>query len=167
MTPELHPNHWSNGPRAGARGVVIVDGQILLLKYQREEEVIWLLPGGGHDAGETLADNARREVFEETGLTVGVGRLLVVHEHLPSKGIEIPEDIRSIYVGDAHRVDFFFECSVVGETVPTMEVAPDKLHVGFRWVSVGELAELALMPNIASHLVAALERPGDPMFSES
>ncbi|MDA1279192.1 MAG: NUDIX domain-containing protein [Chloroflexi bacterium] len=95
--------------RIGARGVVLVDGKILLLRYERGEETLYLFPGGGHEPGETLAENARREVLEETGLDVDVGRLLAVHEHQPSKGIAIPDDIRSIYVGDVQRLDFFFE----------------------------------------------------------
>jgi len=28
MVPEVHPDHWSNGPRVGARGVTIVEGRV-------------------------------------------------------------------------------------------------------------------------------------------
>ena len=81
MVLEVHVDHWSNGPRVGARGVVIVDGLILLLKYEQDDETAYLFPVGGHEPGETLAETAHREVLEETGLTVEVGRLLAVHEY--------------------------------------------------------------------------------------
>ena len=92
----------------GARGVVLVDGRILLLRYERDGETLYLFPGGGHMPGETLAETVEREVTEETGLAVGVGRLLAVHENAPFKEIEIPTDIRSIYVHEVHRIDFSF-----------------------------------------------------------
>ena len=37
----------------------------------------WLLPGGGRDPGETESECLQREVVEETGLDVKVGRLLL------------------------------------------------------------------------------------------
>jgi 8-oxo-dGTP pyrophosphatase MutT (NUDIX family) len=167
MTEKVHPDHWSNGPRIGARAVVVDCGRILLLKYERDGEVLYLFPGGGHEPGETLAENARREVLEETGLDVEVGRILAVHEHQQSKGIEIPGDLRSIYVGDVHRIDFFFECSVIGEVEPNLEVEPDLLHTGFKWVLPGELADVRIIPEIAAEIVESLGHSGDPMFSES
>ena len=167
LTESVHPDHWSNGPRVGARGVVIVDGRILLLKYERDEEVLYLFPGGGHEPGETLEENARREVFEETGLDVEVGRLLAVHEHQPSKGINIPDDIRSIYVGDAQRIDFFFECHVSGNEQPTLMVESDNLHTGFVWVEPADLEDYPIIPKIENQLRESLAGSDDLLFSES
>jgi len=164
---EVHPDHWSNGQRVGARGVVVVDGRILLLKYERDCEVLYLFPGGGHEPGETLAETAAREVMEESGLVVEVGRLLAVHKNAPFKEIEIPTDIRSIYVGDAHRIDFFFECKVLGDAEPNLGVAPEKLQTGFEWVKPSDLENFPIIPEIDIQLRESLAGSGDPMYSES
>ena len=167
MSETVHPDHWSNGPRMGSRGVVIRNGRILLLKYERNGEVLYLFPGGGHDPGETLADNAEREVLEETGLAVEIGRVIAIHENQPSKGISVPEDIRSIYVGDAHRVDFFFERHVIGDAEPNLDVDPDKLHIGFAWVAPKDLDDFPIIPKIADRIRESLGHSGDLLFSES
>ena len=51
---------------AGAR-VTDDDGCVLLLRDGRDPET-WVLPGGGHEPGETFPETARREVREETGV---------------------------------------------------------------------------------------------------
>ena len=96
MTSSVYPDHWSNGPCVGARGVVIVDGLILFLKYQQDDETAYLFLGGGHEPGAPLAETAQREVLEETGLTVEVGRLLAVHEYQPPKRVDTADDIWAI-----------------------------------------------------------------------
>jgi 8-oxo-dGTP pyrophosphatase MutT (NUDIX family) len=166
MSLQVHPDHWSNGPRVGSRAVVVVDNRILLLKYELDDEVAYLFPGGGHKPGETLAETAKREVYEETGLTVEIGRLLAVHEHQPSKETDIPSGIRAIYVSDAHRVDTFFECRVVGDATPNLDVAPDNLHTEFVWVALDELDDYPIKPGIAEQIRESLGHSGNPIFSE-
>jgi 8-oxo-dGTP diphosphatase len=53
------------------------DGRLLILKPTYKSG--WTIPGGQIEAdGETPWDGCRREVFEETGLTVTTGRLICV-----------------------------------------------------------------------------------------
>ncbi len=63
-----------------AVGVVVLrDGAVLLIrrgKAPRRGE--WSLPGGAQKIGETVAEAARREVLEETGLTVDILGLIDV-----------------------------------------------------------------------------------------
>lgn len=61
--------------RPGAYALLIRDGR-LLLTYQAGPEPEYQLPGGGIDPGETGLRALHREVFEETGWTIGGARRL-------------------------------------------------------------------------------------------
>ena len=54
--------------RVGCRGIVIENGKMLVSR----EEITdwWLIPGGGLEANETLAECCKREILEETGYIV-------------------------------------------------------------------------------------------------
>lgn len=53
-------------------------GQILLI--QRADDKLWAMPGGGLDVGETAAEGACREAWEETGLRVRATALIGVYD---------------------------------------------------------------------------------------
>lgn len=64
---------WNGGVR-----VVIPDeeGKILMVRQSHEGKDIWMVPGGAIEEGENASEAAVREVLEETGLEIRVGRLL-------------------------------------------------------------------------------------------
>ena len=75
------------GDRIGKLGVLRVacsatifhsDKQRVLLT-RRSDNGVWCLPGGGMDPGESAAEACAREVLEETGLVVNVGRLIGIY----------------------------------------------------------------------------------------
>ena len=63
-------------------GVMVEEDRILLLR-QRAGPRRYSLLGGTLEEGETLAEALIREMREETGLDVAVGRLLYLCDHLP------------------------------------------------------------------------------------
>ncbi len=56
--------------------VVALDGDGRVLLIHRSDNDLWALPGGGVDAGESVADAAVRETREETGFDVEVTGLV-------------------------------------------------------------------------------------------
>ncbi len=61
----------------GVRVIVLDDAKhMLLVRQQHEGKNIWMVPGGGIEPGENARDAGAREVKEETGLQVKVGKLV-------------------------------------------------------------------------------------------
>ena len=67
-------------PGIAVNVAVIHEGKILLT--QREDFETWILPSGGVEEGESLAQAAIRETKEETGLDVELTRLVGVYSRL-------------------------------------------------------------------------------------
>jgi 8-oxo-dGTP pyrophosphatase MutT (NUDIX family) len=111
------------------KGVLIHDGSVLLLLNERDE---WDLPGGRPEPGEDHRSALKREVQEETGLTVEVGAALDEHlfEVLPTRFVRILP----------------FACQLVsgGTVVLSHE------HLEIHWLPLAELGE-----RIAGHALPA------------
>ena len=62
-------------PIVGVGAVILHHGEVLLVRRANPPlEGEWSIPGGALDLGEKLRDGVAREVLEETGLEVRVGR---------------------------------------------------------------------------------------------
>lgn len=74
--------------RVGAKGIVVRDGHVLLLRERRPDgSTFWTLPGGGVEAGESLSRGLRREFREELGspaeVREPVGTCVYQHRTMP------------------------------------------------------------------------------------
>src|ERR1019366_6029726 len=68
----MSDREYPSRPFVGIGVVVIKDDHVLLCRRGKPPGVgSWTLPGGAQDLGETCEAAARRELAEETGLTVG------------------------------------------------------------------------------------------------
>ncbi|MFF4448221.1 NUDIX domain-containing protein [Streptomyces sp. NPDC001502] len=108
---------------ARVTGIVIEDGQILLLDQDTDGDRSWSLPGGKVEPGETLEEALRREMLEETGVEVEVGRLLYVCD-----------------VTRAHVVHITFEARRVGGQIGAVTEGADTRPI--RQVEFVKLTEL-------------------------
>jgi ADP-ribose pyrophosphatase YjhB (NUDIX family) len=65
--------------RVGCSAILWDETRTKLLLTRRSDNGKWCIPGGGMDAGEDVQECCAREMWEETGLVVEVGRLLGVY----------------------------------------------------------------------------------------
>jgi ADP-ribose pyrophosphatase YjhB (NUDIX family) len=95
-----------------------VRGSSELLLMRRSDNGHWGLPGGYVEPGESVRSAAAREVREETGVEVAVGRLVGVYSDPAVQVIEYPDGRR------VQAVNLCFEAEAVGEGAPT---TPDEV----------------------------------------
>ena len=152
--------------RQAVRALILSDDEacVLLLRMQRPDRPgdFWLLPGGGIKPEEERLDALRREVWEETGLSVpGEPRLLWRRVHRFGRGldehVDVTEQHEDIYLVRAR----LFE--------PTARHNPEQSEVGifheFRWWTLPALRAATgdqFAPRALPTLVAGLVANGPP-----
>jgi ADP-ribose pyrophosphatase YjhB (NUDIX family) len=138
-------------PTIRVGGFLQLDGRILVVKQGRGEERYWLLPGGGVRFGETLSEALRREIDEELGLRVAVGRLLAIVESIS------PEPAYP-----KHVVHLVFEVSAA----PEADIVPQEATVlRAEFLDERGLSTIDLRPPIAEFLLDCLrELPSSPQY---
>lgn len=62
-----------------AAGVLLIDAHERVLLQRRTDNHLWGIPGGAMELGESFEETARREVREETGLSVGMMSLFYLN----------------------------------------------------------------------------------------
>ena len=117
---ENYFGRWTR-ERTACRGVVIEDGRVLLSYAARDD--LWMIPGGGLEAGEDEETCCVRELAEETGRVV-----------LPSAcALELDE-----YYEDCKYVSRYFFGAVVGRCQIKLTEAERRMGLEPRWLPVEE-----------------------------
>ena len=77
------PRRYPKFPLPGVGAIIIRDEEVLLVQRGRAPlKGCWSLPGGLIETGEKIEDALRREVLEETGLTVRTARPFEIFERI-------------------------------------------------------------------------------------
>jgi len=125
-------------------GIAIVDDHILLHKAGGD---YWILPGGRAEMMEQARTTLQREMLEETGLHVNVGRLVWITENF-----FVQDEVRF------HEIGLYFEMntptdSLAGQSLSFMGQEGSK-PIEFRWCPLDDLP--AFQPHFLSERLAYL-----------
>ena len=130
----------TSGMDFGVRVAAVVEreGALLLVRHQKpNRDPYWVLPGGRLEPGETMPECAGRELAEETGLRASFSGVLYVSEFLREGRHTVDIVARMALEGDGEAI-LGSDPEVAPGTEPTLREV--------RWVGVGELREIELLP---------------------
>lgn len=112
-----------------AKGIIFSEDAVLLLKRSEKEragneEHVWDFPGGCLETEEPIMDALKREVMEETGLTVNVISPAYIYD-----------DIQ----GERHLIILKFVCDQ-----PSGQLKLSAEHESYHWIKMDELQKSGL-----------------------
>jgi 8-oxo-dGTP pyrophosphatase MutT (NUDIX family) len=110
------------------------DGRVLLVKPAYRQDT-WEIPGGGAEHGEFPSDTACREVQEELGLDLHLGRLLVV------------DLVPALPTGQPALLNFLFDGGILTSEQAALIRLDDAEIATWRWTGPDDWDEL-----LAAHL---------------
>jgi 8-oxo-dGTP pyrophosphatase MutT (NUDIX family) len=128
-------------------GVLLLqDNAVLLIRrYRAERGVYYVVPGGGVEEGEGDEEGAVREMREETGFEVELGRIVYRFEY--------PE---------YNQLQIFYSGKIIGGALSTEIGGPEREYqsnenvyeVG--WVPIDEVSRLPLYPEGIKEVITEL-----------
>ncbi|MFI5716067.1 NUDIX hydrolase [Nocardia sp. NPDC051750] len=136
-----------------AVSALVQDDQGRILLIRRSDNGLYSIPGGGLEAGETVAQAVVREIHEETGIDVEVSELVGVFSN--------PEHIIAYDDGEVRQeFSICFRAQPIGGDLRTSDESTK-----VEWVRPTELAERDIHPSILLRIRKGLEGVDSPYFT--
>lgn len=141
--------------RSSAKALILHNGKLLLNRCVSRLGVYYALPGGGQHDGELLTETVRREVLEETGLTVEPMRMSAIFESVTES--------HDGYV-NAHKMYFVFLCRYRDDIPASIPSERDTYQTGIEWIPVEQACRASLFPRVIRDNLHALLDYGETLY---
>lgn len=120
----------SVAPRVRVAAIITANDEVLLVRHEKDDHTYWMLPGGGVAFGESLETALKRELLEETGLSIDIGELVLLSDAIANDG-------------SRHIVNLCFSATV-SAGAPTLGTDARIVEVAF--LPVDSLASIQFFP---------------------
>lgn len=120
-------------------GILIHDEHVLC--QAASEEGFWFLPGGRAELGEPAKVTLLREMQEELGVAVEIGRLLYVVENFFTDANDSWHELGLYFLMTAPANSYFYQSL---ETFTHVDEVGN--HLRFDWLPISRLEEFSLYP---------------------
>jgi len=127
--------------RVRVAGILINNNEILLIAHKKDNDIYWLLPGGGVDYGESLSEALIREFIEELNIEITVKDLALISDSIAP-------------AGNRHIINIFFLCEYSGGEF--MLGNDLRLH-DFKFFKRDDIPNIKLFPPINNELILIMD----------
>jgi 8-oxo-dGTP diphosphatase len=128
--------------------LIIENNQILTMQYRYAEQDVYNLPGGNLELFETMADTLAREMVEELGLEVAVGKMILLGEIIQEA--QSKSALHAVFEGKILK----------GSPILNPKETSAKSIV---WLPIEDLLQYNMYPNVGGfiqqHLANKLQNP--------
>lgn len=138
--------------RVGCAAVIFDAARERILLTQRSDNGQWCLPGGGMEPGESAAETCLRELWEETGLTGQIVRLIGIYSS--------PHRI-TVY-RDGNRVQFMSLLFEVTAVAGVLQLSDETTAFGY--FTPAEIAGLDLLDPHRERVADAFAAQAEPFL---
>ena len=144
---EFTGREYPERPFASAAACVFKGNQVLVIRRANPpSQGLWSIPGGAVDLGETIQDAVTREIREESGVEIEVGKVFNV------ENLIVPDETGRIHFH--YVVSYLLARYISGEP----RASSDALDV--KWATSRDLAGLDMNPVVRKNMLEALEIAG-------
>ena len=130
--------------RIRVAGILVKDGQVLLVRHEKQGRTYWLLPGGGVEFGETAGEALVREFQEEVGLYIEVGKLVFVQDSIP------PDHHRQV-------LNLYFLVSLKDKNQP-IKVTKDSVLQDAAYYPLSDFPRMKINPDIKAEILEGIHK---------
>ncbi|TLS35744.1 NUDIX domain-containing protein [Pseudalkalibacillus caeni] len=124
--------------RKSARVLIVQDGKVALIKREKNNQIYFVLPGGGVEGEEGFEQAALREAYEELGVRVEIIRLVTL-------------------VRSEERIEYLYEAKVISGMFGTGKAHEfsDPLRGKYfpMWLDIKEVTNYDLRPSIVKGIL--------------
>lgn len=124
--------------KISVKALIVQSNQVLCIKTNHHNQIVYSLPGGKQKPSETLAESLSRECLEEIGTPICVEDVFMMYDFMKTK--------KHSKKNSKHMLEVIFKCKISPNYTVRNGFLPDKNQLGVEWLNLNELHKYRFNP---------------------